>query len=95
MTDERDNRGDVALWKNESDNERAPNAKGTVVAHRTIQEGETVEISLWRNSSENPRAPMMKGKISDKREAQGGGQSQQPSGGNSGGGDEFDPDIPF
>lgn len=64
---EYDNRGQVALWKPKSDNPQAPAAKGTVVAHRDIREGETLEIALWRNESDNPNAPLMKGKISDKR----------------------------
>lgn len=99
MADERD-KGQVALWRPESDNPKAPAAKGSVVAHRDIKEGETVEIALWRNESENPKAPLMKGKISDKR--QGGGQEggQQQGGGQTssapqGGGDNFDDDIPF
>ena len=66
MADERD-KGQVALWKPDSDNPKAPAAKGTVVAHRYIKDGETVEIALWRNDSDNPKAPLMKGKISDKQ----------------------------
>lgn len=88
MPNDYDNRGQVALWKPNSDNERAPAAKGTVVAHRDIKEGETVEIALWKNDSENARAPVMKGKISDKRE-----QGSQPS--SEGQDDEFDSDVPF
>ena len=89
MTDY-DNRGQVSLWRPDSDNPKAPAAKGTVVAHRDIKEGEAVEIALWRNDSDNPRAPLMKGKISDKR--QGGEQSapaqQAPA-------DDPDSEIPF
>jgi len=61
-----DNRGQVSLWKSKSDNPKAPSAKGTVVAHRDIREGEELDIALWREHSDNPKAPIMKGKISDK-----------------------------
>ena len=63
-----DERGKVALWKPETDNPKAPQAKGRVVAHRDIKEGEELDIALWRNHSDNPKAPVMTGKLSDKRE---------------------------
>lgn len=63
---EYDNRGQVALWRPKTDNPKAPAAKGTVVAHRDIREGEEIDIALWKNDSDNPNAPLMKGKISDK-----------------------------
>ena len=66
MTDY-DNRGQVSLWKPQTDHPKAPAASGKVIAHRDIKEGEELEIALWRNQSDNPRAPLMKGKISDKR----------------------------
>jgi len=91
---EYDNRGQVSLWKPDSDNPKAPAAKGTVIAHRDIKEGEAVEIALWRNESDNPKAPLMKGKISDKRQQQDGGQSQGGQQGAPQGGGDFD-DIPF
>jgi len=95
MTEERD-KGKVALWKPDTDNERAPAAKGTVTVHRDLKEGESVEIALWRNESDNPKAPKMTGKISDKRD--GGQQSQQGRNqGESGASADFDDgsDIPF
>ena len=92
---EYDNRGQVSLWRPESTNPKAPAAKGTVIAHRDIKEGESVEIALWRNESDNPKAPLMKGKISDKRQQQDSGQSQGGQQGAPKGGDNFDSDIPF
>ncbi|HKK06201.1 MAG TPA: hypothetical protein VKA50_10175 [Gammaproteobacteria bacterium] len=89
---EYDNRGQVALWKADSDNPKAPAAKGSVVAHRDIKEGETVEIALWRNDSENPKAPLMKGKISDKRKDGQQDGSQQKAAPPA---DDLDDDIPF
>lgn len=88
MTDER-NKGQVALWKPETDNPKAPAAKGTVVAHRDIKEGETVDIALWRNDSDNPKAPLMKGKISDKQSQGSAAPSPAPQQ------DEPDDNIPF
>lgn len=64
-----DNRGQVSLWRPQSDNPKAPALKGSVVAHRDIKEGETLDVALWKNESDNPKAPVLKGKVSDKRES--------------------------
>lgn len=91
-----DNRGQVSLWKNQSENEKAPILKGTFIAHRDIREGEEVEIALWRNDSDNPKAPRLKGKGSDRQQA-----PTPPPGvpqgyeGVSPTDDDFDDDIPF
>ena len=87
---EYDDRGKVALWKPETDNPKAPQAKGRVVAHRDIKEGEELDIALWRNQSDNPKAPVMTGKLSDKREQPSGGEQQSapPA-------DDWDSDLPF
>lgn len=85
---EYDNRGQVALWRPNSDNPKAPQARGSFIAHRDIKEGEEVDIALWRNHSDNPKAPVMKGKISDKQE---GGSVPQPAPAP----EDFDDDIPF
>tara|TARA_R100001244_G_C5079852_1_gene113606 strand:- start:243 stop:503 length:261 start_codon:yes stop_codon:yes gene_type:complete len=66
MSEEFDNRGQISLWKNTTDNPKAPSAKGHFFAHRDIKEGEQIEVSLWRNQSDNQNAPVMKGKIQDK-----------------------------
>lgn len=87
-----DDRGDVVIWKNDSDNPKAPNAKGTVIAHRDIKEGEQVDIALWKNQSDNPKAPVMKGKIGDRQKK---GQSREKSNEPERGGADFDDDIPF
>ena len=64
-----DNKGTVALWKNDKKgNDKAPAAKGHVYAHRDIRSGEKIELALWRNDNSNPNAPMMTGKLSDPRE---------------------------
>jgi len=64
-----DNRGQVSLWKPESDNPNAPVLSGTYVAHRDIKEGESLDISLWRSTSAHERAPALTGKVTDKWEA--------------------------
>lgn len=87
MTDY-DNRGQISLWKNESTNQSAPQAKGTFIAHRNIKEGEEIQVALWRERNSNPNAPMMRGKISDKYQP--GQQSSSPPPP-----DNFDDDIPF
>lgn len=80
-----DNRGQVSLWKPESDNPKAPAYRGTVIAHRDIREGEEIEIALWPNHSDNPKAPKVRGKVSDKYRPE-----QQPDAA-----PDFDDDIPF
>ena len=65
-----DNRGKVSLWKNDSENPKAPAYKGTAVAHRDIREGEVLDLALWKNDSDNPRAPQVTGKLSDKQAKQ-------------------------
>ena len=88
---EHDNRGKVALWKGDGKNPKAPAYKGTVTAHRDIQEGEEVEIALWPNQSTNPKAPQVTGKVQDK-------YVREPQTGRGGAYDEthdIDDDIPF
>jgi hypothetical protein len=63
-----DNRGQVALWNGPAKGPKSPEYVGSVIAHRDIKEGETLDIALWGNSSSNPKAPAYKGKMSDKRE---------------------------
>jgi len=88
-----DNKGQVALWKNKTDNEKAPNAKGHFFAHRDIKEGEKVDLALWKNVSDNDNAPVMKGKISDEMQKSVGSSDsakRQPAPA-----EDFDDDIPF
>lgn len=94
MTDY-DNRGQVALWKNESDNPKAPVLRGTVIAHRDIREGEEVEVSLWRNESTNPKAPRLKGKIQDRQERRETVPARTPGGADEYFGEDPDDSIPF
>lgn len=63
---EYDNSGQVAFWRSNSDNERAPALRGSVIAHRDIKAGEELDIAVWKTDSDNERAPVLKGKISDK-----------------------------
>lgn len=66
MSEQYDNRGKIALWKNTTDNSSAPVAKGHFYAHRDIKVNEQIYVSLWKESSQNSNAPVMKGKIQDK-----------------------------
>jgi len=94
-TQQFDNRGQVSLWKKDSDNEKAPVLSGSVVAHRDIAEGEALDIALWKNESENENAPALKGKISNKYQkedaGQGGFRKEAPKAANP----FLDSDIPF
>ena len=87
---EYDNAGQIALWKNKTDNDKAPAAKGHFFAHRDIKAGEKIEVAMWKNPSDNENAPVMKGKVSDGQAAPTGGAAQTPSA------EPFDDDdIPF
>jgi len=66
MTEQYDDRGKIALWRNTTGNPNAPVAKGHFYAHRDIKEGEQIDVSLWKESSQNANAPVMKGEIQDK-----------------------------
>ena len=72
MSQQYDNKGQVALWANEKYEAGGthPRLKGNLVAHRDIAAGETIDVALWDGSSENPKAPILKGNISDKFEPQ-------------------------
>lgn len=72
MSQQYDNKGQVALWANEKYEAGGthPRLKGNLVAHRDIAAGETIDVALWDGSSENPKAPSLKGKVSDKFEPQ-------------------------
>ncbi len=98
MTDY-DDRGKVSIWKNESDNPKAPKWSGSIIAHRNIREGEEIRIALWsaegnpKHENHNARAPWLRGKVSDKqaRDAVFVGERQvlgKPA-------EDFDSDIPF
>lgn len=66
MSEQYDNRGKASLWKNDTENPKAPLLKGHLFAHRAIAEGEQIEISLWKGTSDNPNAPVLRGNIQDK-----------------------------
>lgn len=64
MTQQYDNKGQIALWKNpqhEPTNNR-PVFKGNVVLDGDYREGDKILISLWHNQSDNESAPMFTGK---------------------------------
>lgn len=61
--------GDVSAFKNDKKgNDRAPDFKGYLVAHRDIKAGEKLELALW--SREGTKGGWFySGKISDPRPA--------------------------
>ena len=69
-----DNSGKIALWTNESDNDRAPDYKGHAYAHRDIKKGEKVAVALWENEP-GDRRPALRGKMEDFRVK----QAEQPA----------------
>lgn len=59
--------GDGALFKNEyKTDDRHPNAKGYVIAHRDIRAGERLELAAWTKDSAKGKFQSLK--LSDARE---------------------------
>lgn len=59
--------GDVSAFKNDKKgNEKAPDFRGTVIAHRAIQAGEKLDLALWTKTGTNG-GWFYSGKISDPR----------------------------
>lgn len=87
MTQQFDNKGQIALWTNEKHEKggKAPYMKGSLFAHRDIKAGEKIDIGLWLQESDNPKAPKLKGKIADPYKGDGGNNLSQP----------VDDEIPF
>lgn len=87
MTQQYDNKGQIALWNNEKHEKggKAPYLKGSFFAHRDIKAGEKIDIGLWVQESDNPKAPRLKGKIADPYKGDGGNNLSQP----------VDDEIPF
>lgn len=49
--------GEVCLFENEKmGNERAPDHRGYIIAHRDIKAGEKVSLSLWRGKPDGSRS---------------------------------------
>lgn len=49
--------GEIALFETEKmGNERAPDYRGYVIAHRDIKVGEKLSIALWRGRSDSARS---------------------------------------
>ena len=57
--------GDVSIFRNESNNERAPTMKGYAIAHRDIRAGEKLDLAVWKQSPKNGGDAFLSGKISD------------------------------
>lgn len=61
--------GDATAWpKKDSDHEKAPDFKGSIIAHRDIKAGEKVSLALWWKGERNPR--FLGGKVEDWRQPQ-------------------------
>ena len=57
--------GDVSIFRNVSNNERAPTMKGYAIAHRDIRAGEKLDLAVWKQSPKNGGDAFLSGKISD------------------------------
>lgn len=55
---EYDNTNTISLWKNESDNDKAPILKGSLNI-----DGRDYKVSIWKRNSDNPKAPVLGGAI--------------------------------
>ena len=57
--------GDVSIFRNESNNERATTMKGYAIAHRDIRAGEKLDLAVWNKTPQNGGDAFLSGKISD------------------------------
>jgi uncharacterized protein (DUF736 family) len=57
--------GDVSIFRNVSNNERAPTMKGYAVAHRDIRAGEKLDLAVWKQTPKNGGDSFFSGKLSD------------------------------
>ncbi len=57
--------GDVSIFRNVTDNERAPTMKGYAIAHRDIRAGEKLDLAVWKQTPKNGGDAFLSGKISD------------------------------
>jgi len=58
--------GDAAIFPNDKrGNEKAPDMRGYVLAHRDLKAGEKVELAMWKRDGSN--GGFYSGKISDPR----------------------------
>ena len=57
--------GDVSIFRNESNNERAPTMKGYAIPHRDIRAGEKLDLAVWKQTPKNGGDAFLSGKISD------------------------------
>lgn len=85
-----DDSGKIALWTNESANDRAPDYKGHAFAHRDIKKGEKVAVALWGNEPSD-RRPALRGRMEDFRTR----QAEQPTPPPSDADSFHDDEIPF
>jgi len=57
--------GDVSIFRNVTDNDRAPTMKGYAIAHRDIRAGEKLDLAVWKQTPKNGGDAFFSGKISD------------------------------
>jgi len=57
--------GDVSIFHNESNNERAPTMKGYAIAHRDIRAGEKLDLAVWKQTPKNGGYAYLSGTMSD------------------------------
>lgn len=76
MSDFKHKPGGGSLFKNEyKKSDKHPDARGTIVAHRNIREGETLEIAAWTKSGK--KGPFQSLSLSDAWE--GGPSKEEPT----------------
>jgi len=72
--------GDISIFRNKSDNDKAPTMTGYALAHRDIRKGEKIEVAVWKRDPKSGGDSFLSGLISDPYEAQSNGPPPQSSG---------------
>jgi hypothetical protein len=79
--------GDAVAWPKDKDaSEKAPDFKGSFIAHRDIKAGEKISLALWKK--DKGRGEFLSGKVEDFRTK----PAEMVRGG---GASPMDDDIPF
>lgn len=60
--------GDASLFKaDKNGNDKLPDMRGYIVAHRDIKAGEKIELVMWQRQGKNGGGWFYSGKVSDPR----------------------------
>lgn len=77
MSQQYDNDGKIAVWKNDSDNERAPVLTGHIYIPRDAVPGQKMRVAFWKGDGD--RAPVLRGSVEAYRDDKAQAPAQAPA----------------